>query len=239
MEIHNTTEDTVLQLVHEIYDAIEQEGKPDRPCTCYQCRLDTACYVLNRVPPRYVISSRGAARSETEFIERQQEDADIVSLIYEGINKISRSKRPHFPHTSAEQKPSHPILGPVFNIPTIIGRAFNGSNFEPMTDIDVELLSEGKRARMIDPNWQNPFHLVANTAGTFTFWPEPVPAKKVGLHHTFSFAVRIEAPGFETLLHYFEVSVTSEERAQWSFSLQRTHKLPDLYLFPPGGEDNS
>jgi competence protein ComFB len=70
MEIHNTTEDMVLSIVHDIFDAIEKEGKPDRPCTCYQCRLDTACYVLNRISPKYVVSSRGVARAESDTMEK-------------------------------------------------------------------------------------------------------------------------------------------------------------------------
>jgi competence protein ComFB len=237
MDIHNTTEDRVINLVHEIFDSIEKSGRPDKPCTCYQCRLDTACYVLNRLPPRYVISSRGVARTESESLEKQQEDADIVSLVYEGLNKIAKSMRPHFTHNPTKKESPSIIKGPVYNIPTIIGRVFNGINFEPISNIDVMLLEDGNVATMIDPNWQNPYRLIPNTAGTFTFWPEPKKAHKVGEQRTFNFAIVIQAEGFESLQHFFTISVVSEELVQTSYSMQRTYKIPDLYLFPPGNDE--
>ncbi|HON13564.1 MAG TPA: late competence development ComFB family protein [Treponema sp.] len=239
MDIHNTTEDRVLSLVHEIFDSIEKEGKKDRPCTCFQCRLDTACYVLNRLPPKYVVSSRGVARTESETIEKQQEDADIVSLIYEGLHKIAKSLRPHFTHNPADKESPVIIKGPVFNIPTIIGRVFNGSNFEPISNIDVMLMEDGKLAPMIDPNWQNPYRLIPNTAGTFTFWPKPKGAEKAGLEKTFTFSISIQAEGFEPLQHFFSIPVISEELVQTSYSMQRTYKIPDLYLFPPGNDEEA
>ena len=237
MEIHNVTEDIVLDAVNEIFDEIEREGKKDRPCTCFQCRLDTACYALNRLTPRYVVSSRGVARAETDSIEHQQEEADVVSLIHEGLQKINKSKRPHFEHQSERERPAD-FQGPAFNFPTVIGRLFNGNNFEPVNDVDVFLHADGKPAEMLDPNWQNPYRLVPATAGTFSFWPKPIPAETVGEERTFEFSVSAAAPGFEELRHFFEVTIKSEHVTALSFSMQRTLKLPDMYLFPPGGEED-
>ena len=236
MEIHNVTEDIVLDAVNEIFDEIEREGKKDKPCTCFQCRLDTACYVLNRSVPRYVVSSRGVARAETDSIEKQQEEADVVTLIHEGLQKIAKSMRPHFEHRNRRDAP-HSAEGPVFNFPTIIGRDFNGQNFEPLIDIDVFLMAEGKLSPMLDPNWQNPYRLVSNTAGTFSFWPKPIPAETVGAERKFEFSVAAAAPGLEELRHFFDLTITSEHDAAKSFSMQRTFKLPDMYLFPPEPEE--
>jgi competence protein ComFB len=237
MEIHNITDDIVLRTVNEIFDAAEKDASDDRPCTCSQCRLDTACYVLNRTAPFYVVSSRGVARAESEGIDRQQAEADVISLAYEGMLRIAKSKRPHFEHDSRSREKSAG-KGPWFNIPTIIGRVFNGSNFEPMSDIEVSLLKGSAEAEMIDANWQNPYRLVANTAGTFSFWPKPELAKSVGEVRKFEFAVIARASGLEELRHFFEIQVTGEAVAALSFSMQRTHKLPELYLFPPGNEEN-
>lgn len=237
MEIHNVTEDIVLDAVNEIFDEIEREGKADRPCTCFQCRLDTACYALNRCAPRYVVSSRGVARAETDSIERQQEEADVVSLIHEGLQKIAKSKRPHFEHQNRKEAPQV-AEGPVFNFPTIVGRVFNGQNFEPLVDIDVFLMSEGKLSPMLDANFQNPYRLVANTAGTFSFWPKPIKADAEGMEKKFEFAVAAAAPGLDELRHHFELTLVSEHEAATSFSMQRTFKIQDLYLFPPGDEQD-
>ncbi|MDR2184100.1 MAG: competence protein ComFB, partial [Treponema sp.] len=128
---------------------------------------------------------------------------------------------------------------PVFNIPTIVGRLFNGVNFAPMSDVKVELHRDGDLEIMKDQNWQNPYNLVRNIGGTFTFWPEPVPAKSAGIRKIFEYSVKIESPGFEELSHVFRVPVISEIRTAGSFSPDRTFKLPDLYMFPPGeGEDS-
>jgi competence protein ComFB len=122
-------------------------------------------------------------------------------------------------------------------------------NFEPLSGIDVELVyggkdgdgeedgEKGKLVEMRDANWQNPYRFVKDTEGTFTFWPRPIEAKTVGEQAVFEFAVRIETEGFETLNHFFEVPVAGEDgedSADIPFSMDRTFKLQDLYIFPEG-----
>jgi competence protein ComFB len=91
---------------------------------------------------------------------------------------------------------------------------------------------------MKNRNWQNPCTLVENTQGAFTFWPESIPAKEAGIRKSFEYSIKIEAEGFETLSHFFAVPVLSEAGDAESFSMDRTLKLPDLYLFPPGGDED-
>ncbi|MDR0589786.1 MAG: late competence development ComFB family protein [Spirochaetaceae bacterium] len=238
MDVHNTTEDVVFRAIDEICDAIDRRDNPHDLCTCNQCRLDTACFVLNRATPHYIISNRGVARVEQEPIERQQLEADIVALIYEGIKRVSHNQRPysnHTGHTNIDEQTSDRL---VFNIPTIIGRLFNGINFEPLADIVVELYQDGKLVEMKDENWQNPYTLVKNTKGTFTFWPESVPAEGKNIHRIFKYAIKIETPGMEPLHHFFEIPVTSELNYVRSFSINRTFKIQDLYMFPLGGDED-
>jgi competence protein ComFB len=104
--------------------------------------------------------------------------------------------------------------------------------------VKVELRREGKLVAMKNQNWQNPCTLVVNTQGTFTFWPESIPAAAVDVHEKFEYSIKIEAEGFETLSHFFTVPVISETGGAESFSVDRTFKLPDLYLFPPGGDED-
>jgi competence protein ComFB len=235
MEIHNTTEDMVFAKVETIFDSITREGNPENFCLCYQCRMDTACYVLNRTEPRYIISNRGVARIEQENLQRQQKDADIVALVYEGLKRINHNLRPNTLHQDSSAPAA--LNTPVFNIPTIVGRLFDGTNFAPLSGIRVELHRNGELVPMKDSNWQNPYNLVSNTEGTFTFWPSTIPAESADLHRTFEYSIKIEAPDFETLNHFFKIPVISEIQSAPSFSMGRTFKLPDLYMFPPGGED--
>jgi competence protein ComFB len=233
MEIHNTTEDIVFAELEKICDFYEKEGKSDI-CLCDQCRLDAACYVLNRARPHYIVSNRGAARAEQENIARQQKTADIAALIYEALGQVNRHRRSLDGNRENKTNPRMP----VFNIPTIVGRLFNGNNFAPMEGIHVELYQDGKLVVMKDRNWQNPYKMVINTAGTFTFWPKPIPAESPDIRDAFEYSIRAEADGFEALNHVFKIPVISEIQTAGSFSLSRTFKLPDLYLFPPGDEDS-
>ncbi|MDR1468506.1 MAG: late competence development ComFB family protein [Spirochaetaceae bacterium] len=240
-KIHNLTEDLVLKEVDAICDEIETSGQKPELCTCGQCRLDAACYVLNRTQPSYVVSNRGVARLERETLERRQKGIDLTVLIYKALEDVAHNRRPNFDHQSHSSKEAEYVARDrtVFNIPVIIGRVFNGVNFEPLSGIDVELVQGGELVAMRDANWQNPYRFVKDTEGTFTFWPRPAEAKTAGEQSVFEFAVRIKTEGFETLNHFFEVLVVSEGVADVPFSMSRTFKLQDLYLFPEGAEEDA
>jgi competence protein ComFB len=238
-KIHNLAEDAVLREVDAICDEIEKSGRKPEFCTCGQCRLDATCYVLNRTQPSYVVSNRGVARLERETLERRQKDADLAVLIYKALENVAHNRRPNFDHRahSSGKAADTTIYRAVFNIPVIIGRVFNGMNFAPLSGVNVELVQGEKRVEMRDANWQNPYRFVKDTEGTFTFWPHPVAAETAGEQMVFEFAVRIETEGFETLNHIFEVPVVSEDAVEIPFSMERTFKLQDLYLFPEGAEE--
>jgi competence protein ComFB len=237
MNVHNIAEEMVVTKVTEIFDAIASGENPEDFCTCDHCRLDTACYVLNRIPPRYIVSDRGVARTETDPFARQQKEADIVALVYEGIKQINHNQRSSFSHKNPAPDKNARNTEPVFNIPTILGRLFNGLDFSPMSGITVELRRNGELVDMKDINWQNPYNLVPNTEGAFAFWPVPIPAQAVNLHKIFEFSIKVEAPGFETLNHFFQIPVISDVLSVNSISMSHMVKLPDLYIFPPGGEE--
>jgi competence protein ComFB len=237
-EIHNTIEDIVFAKVTEVCDAIEKDRKGEI-CTCRQCRIDTVCYVLNRVTPHYISSYRGVARIEQETIARQQKKAEIVSMIYEGIRQVNYNLRPFILHNVKNTGSEAFLNVPVYNIPTIVGRVFSGLNFEPLPLVKVELRRNGDMVVMKDTAWQNPFNIVPNAEGTFTFWPTFIPAESVNAHKVFEYSVKLEAPEFDPLTHFFKIPVTSELQAVDAYSMDRSFKLPDLYLFPPGDEEDA
>ena len=234
MELHNTVEDIVIARVNEIFIALDKEGNAENFCTCNQCKMDIICYALNRMWPRYIVSSRGAARAQWDGIEKQQQLADITALIHQGFRQVNHNQRPNFSHV-AESETSNSRPGyPAFNIPTIMGRLLDGNNFAPISNVDLELFCGGELVRMKDGNWQNPCHLVLNTEGTFSFWPVAVKADKINEPKVFEFSLRVSAKEFDTLTHFFKIAVTSENQEAASFTLERTFKLPDLYMFHPG-----
>ncbi|MDR0290988.1 MAG: late competence development ComFB family protein [Treponema sp.] len=234
MEIHNISEDIVFNSIETIFASIKKEGNPEGLCLCEQCKLDTICYSLNRIEPRYIVSNRGMSRIEQDWAGRQQSEADIAALMYKGIRLVNHNQRPTSDHHDTPSA-SKVLSDPTYFIPSIIGRLFDGDTFAPLSGVTVELCCNGEVVPMRNSNWQNPFTLIANTPGTFTFWPAPVPADAPDLHLSFEYSLKVESPQYEPLTHFFKIPVVSSLPAfQSSYTLDRTFKLPDLYLFPPG-----
>jgi len=232
MDIHNTNEDLVFNSVQTIFDEVHNSGNPENFCLCYQCRIDTICYTLNRIEPNYIVSNRGFTRLDQASLKHQQIEADISALIYKGLRLVNHNLRPTAPHdgsTLTTPKLHHPM----FDIPTIAGRIFDGESFEPITGIDVSLYYEGELIPMRNNNWQNPFMMVPSTPGSYSFWPAPITASLPDTDKDFQFTIRVKSPDYEPLNHFFYIKSTSKFHNPQSYALNRTFKLPDLYLFPP------
>lgn len=235
MDIHNMAEDWVIAEVDSFCEALAKNGEDPAICTCDQCRQDAVCYVLNRTPSHYVVSHRGVARIAAENLESQQSKIDRTALVHEAIRRVSHNQRLYADHGKRNETGVKKDV-PLFNIPAIMGRAFNGLNFSPVAGSDVSLIQNGKLVEMRDVNWQNPCRLVPGTNGFFTFWPSPAPASGADIQNVFHYTIKISGGGFENFSHSFTVPVQSEIGAS-SFSMKGTFKLPDFHLFPPGEEE--
>jgi len=235
MEIHNISEDIVLNSVQKIFDSIKTQNKNEGLCLCEQCKLDTICYVLNRVEPRYTISNRGIARIEQDWAGRQQTEADIATLVYKGIRLVNHNLRPtshNDSEISDKEGNEH-----TFELPTIIGRLFDGETFAPLNGATIELRCEGKIVQMRNQNWQNPYTIVENTPGAFSFWPAPIPAEATDINQTIEYSLKIDANGYEPLIHFFNIPVISGKSKQYYVTIDKNIKLPDLFLFKPGEQE--
>ncbi len=230
MEIHNLMEDEVLQIVNQICDEQEAAGNPHNYSTSRLCRLDAACYVLNRMPPRYVTSARGMAHVETDIAGHPQTLIDAVTLAHEALRRVSFVQRSYYADPAAHSEVQFQE-GPHFNFPTIKGRLFNGNTFEPMSDIEVTLLLDEQLVTMFDPRWQNPYLLAANTYGTYLFWPTSLLCEADALQR-FDFEISAQVKGFEPLQHFFTLELTADPRRAEVFRFDREHVVPDLYMFP-------
>ncbi|MDR0302085.1 MAG: late competence development ComFB family protein [Treponema sp.] len=233
LDIHNTTEDIVFSKLQAIFDEIQRSGNPDGFCMCEQCRVDIICYALNRIEPNYIVSNRGLTRMEQTGVKHQQIGADVATLLYKGIRLVNHNLRPTAPHDGSHtEKPK--INSPVFDIPTISGRIFDGISFEPIVNIEVALLSQGELVPARNSNWQNPYTIIPITPGIFSFWPAPVITAESDIRRDFNYSIRINSPDYEVLNHFFTITSISRFLGTNSQTLNRSYKLPDLYLFPPG-----
>jgi len=233
MDIHNANEDLVFQKVQQIFEEIERSGNQNKLCLCEQCRADTICYTLNRIEPYYIVSNRGLTRFDQSGITRQQIEADISILAYKGIQLVNHNLRPTAPHDGNKSETQRANF-PVFDIPTISGRIFDGISFEPVIDIEVSLYCEGELAPARNNNWQNPYTINASTPGIFSFWPAPVITTAADISRDIKYTIKVASPDYEVLNHHFDIVSISRNLGPNSQTLNRSFKLPDLYLFPPG-----
>ncbi|AEJ60964.1 Late competence development protein ComFB [Spirochaeta thermophila DSM 6578] len=230
MKVHNLMEDIVTRVVDDLCKE-KAHTEPDKYCLTEECRQDIVCYVLNRVPPRYVSSARGVAYTSVHYEEDPQLLIDILTLATEGLKRITSIRRPYYQASS----PSPPAADYLFHFPVIRGRLLLAPTFEPAADITVLLVHEGKAVPMIDARWQNPYYITKALPGTFVFLPAPFPAPRKDEKASFELCIHVDKEGYLPLRHYFTIELSSRP-AEAEGPPEETLVLPDLYLAPPDEE---
>ncbi len=87
--LRNLTEDYVMLVYKQIEDDIDC-------CKCDQCRLDIFSYALNRLKPRYVVSTQGELMVKLcEFDD--QFEADVMAQLTKAIEIIRKHPRHELP----------------------------------------------------------------------------------------------------------------------------------------------
>ena len=228
MNVHNLMEDIVTKSVNTLYDRVKGENVSWLTCDCENCRLDTISYVLNRLPPKYVVSGRGITHN-AEYLASPQLQADIDSLGMEGMRIVSTTKRPF--HEANRKISTEKEQKPTFNFFTFTGSVLDGTTFEPVTDATVTLKLDGKIAEMFDASWPNPFKTVKSTKGVYSFWVKPVPAEKAGIAKNFPLCIEVKAEGYNDGVYHFEAPIMSENCVRTELDSTYTLKLNDLVIF--------
>lgn len=229
MDIHNLMEEVVSYRVNKLYDQVKEIKASWLTCDCDNCRLDAINYVLNRVPPKYVVSGRGVTHAK-DVMDDPQVKADIDALGLEGIRIVNSSKRPF--HSSPRKECVVENSGePVFNFPTIQGSVLEGNTFEPLIGASVTLKHDGKLVPMADATWVNPINTYASTKGTYNFWPKPVTADKIEETKKFHFTIEITAPGYDPINYSFNTNLVSEGSVRGELDTTVSLKIMDLVMF--------
>ena len=229
MNVHNMMEDLVTAEVNALYDQVKSANSPWLTCDCKNCRLDTISYVLNRIPPKYVVSGRGVTHSNEIFADHQL-IADISAVAMDGIRIISSTKRP-FHSLPREECEAHKDTNPSYNFPTFSGTILDGGTFEPISGAKILLKLDGKVVEMVDMTWANPTQTFLSTKGTFTFWPKSIPAEKSGESKKFEFELEIDVDGYEKSYQYFEVPIISDGESKAELNTACSIKIRDIVLF--------
>ncbi len=83
--LHNLMEDSVQQVVADLITKADI-------CTCEQCRMDVAAIALNSLPPRYVVTNKGASYARADLLEMQKY-VDVVGAVTKAINLVREHPR--------------------------------------------------------------------------------------------------------------------------------------------------
>ncbi len=232
MHIHNVMEDIIYEKVNKLFDEAKELNEKWLTCSCLQCRLDTMCYVLNRVKPRYIKSGRGFAHFlNAESGTGGQIMADISALVVEGMHKVLETQRPHGDNSCEKGEPKA-----VFNFPAINGKILNGSNFNAMEGVSVTLKLDNEVVPQMDILWDNPYTTSEKTPGTYIFCPKPIEADELGEKRTFRFLLTGEKEGFETANMAFELELEAEEKEVFPLQDGNFFENKDMFLFDKSAE---
>ena len=160
MNIHNLMEDYVTSQVNELYDTLKAENISWLKCDCETCRLDTICFVLNRIKPRYIVSERGVIHNSLD-LQDSQFKVDMNKLALEGIRLINGSQRKYHKEKGGAET-SKKSAGYMFNFPLLIGTVFDGTTFEPLEGVDISIKVDNKLRIIISIKVKRSFTLFQN-----------------------------------------------------------------------------
>ncbi len=80
-------------LIEEIVvDNVAEFLKKEGICNCEQCRLDVAALALNNLPPRYVVTAKGASYAKADMLDMQKY-IDVVGAITKAIKLVKEHPR--------------------------------------------------------------------------------------------------------------------------------------------------
>lgn len=230
MEVHNLVEDIVKKFLDDILN------EKNDICKCEQCRLDMLCYVLNKTKPMYVVSSRGIIHSENNKRESSQINIDILSLVKEAIDVISKTPR-HKDENIDSNSGEHSSIAHekhLFSFPAIVGRIIDSNTLENIKDVEVYLYqgNSGNPVKMFNQRWSNPIRLNEKMDGTFSFWPIPEKAQKNGIQKEFDFNIEIRGSANSVMRKFFEITVISCENKGEYNPGERVYRLDDIFFNP-------
>ena len=192
MQLKNYQEDIVLKAID-----IALEERPELRGD-QSVINDVAAYVLNRVPPRYIMSERGFTRLAAEHLDESSSSLGsmigILVLVNEGIELIECRRRP-FAANGTRALSVNEEISAVHNLPQIFGKVIDGENGAAVDGASVRLSIDGRTAEPAQPGWPNPFVTQHSTNGYYSFWPAAV--RDDSETHTFTLSVDVDHPAYQ------------------------------------------
>jgi len=193
MKLKNYQEDVVLRAVE-----IALEDHPDL-LGDENFVNDVAAYVLNRVPPRYVMSERGFLRLALEHLGEADQDRslanviELMMIVNRGVELVQSRRTTAIVDTaslvSSGGLSTETGVEYVHNYPQILGRVVNASTGEAVYGATVTMYLDGDVVPPAASGWQNPYVTHEQTRGHFSFWPRSTRSEEPELTAELLFTV--------------------------------------------------
>lgn len=197
MRLKNYQEDIVLRAI-DIALEDETELRSDDAFV-----YDVAAYVLNRIPPKYLMSERGFLRHAVEQLGEASSERtlaniiELMLLVNRGVDLV-RDRRPRHHDEKSGRISPEPAADFVHNFPQFIGRVIDVTG-EPVYGAVVSLTMDGEWLTPAEPGWKNPYTTYPQTKGYFSFWPRAMTREAELFENKLTLA--IDHPDFESLMH--------------------------------------
>lgn len=234
MKLKNYQEDVVLRAID-----IALEEEPELVADSVFVN-DVAAYVLNRIPPRYVMSERGFLRLTVEQLAEGNGNRSLANiielmiLVNRGI-EIVRNRRPSpdlkDDSTGGALEPDDAVVF-VHNYPQFIGRIVDAETEEPVYGAVVTMYLDGDQVPPAEPGWSNPYRTHPQTKAFFSFWPHPAKSEHEVAICQLLFSV--EHPDYESLSHTEGVTTRGAFERKTAIYGEEVVNLGTLKLQPKG-----
>jgi len=217
MKLVNYQEDLVLHIAE-----IVLQDRPDVELS-QELLYDTSAYVLNRLPPRYIVSERGFTRLMADCMFDNGNEANLGSLV-ELLLLINTAvdvvKKRRVSAASNDQPPEEEeIDGPIephwHNIPYMIGRVVDRDDGNPVPGIRITLLVNGKKVGQAGSGWTNPYTTSRAAQGYFSFLPAAIRSGE--RRKEYDLTIIFEGDGYKHFTLEKTVKTESEFAARLDF----------------------
>ena len=193
MKLKNYNEDLVLSMIDLVLeDRTDVESSENLV-------HDVAAYVLNRIPPRYIMSERGFTRMAGEHWVESENDGgltnfvELVILVNKAIELITHRRRAASNGVHSGGELGIGELELWHNFPQVVGKIVDADTREPVYGATIAFLVDGEHSRPAEPSWSNPYATNAATKGFFSFWPQSMRSKDEASSHELAITVAHES----------------------------------------------
>lgn len=83
---------------------------------------------------------------------------------------------------------------------------------------------------MFNEMWENPFRLLPQVKGTYTFWHAPVATEKSGIQKDFNMVIEVRSESYEPTAKVFSITLLSENRLIDKINKENIIYIEDIFI---------